>query len=56
MTCVHYRGAESLFGERVAERDLGRYQGKESTRSGRFLMDALISEDVAGAGVVNIGR
>jgi SAM-dependent methyltransferase len=55
VSCPHCRGAESLFDERVAERDLRRLRKRGPARTTRILLDALVSDGVGGSSVLDIG-
>jgi magnesium-protoporphyrin O-methyltransferase len=50
MTCPHCQGAEKLFGDRMARRDLKQYRKRGVRGSTRLLLDAL-REEMHAAGV-----
>lgn len=49
------QGAEGLFDERHAERDLRRFRSKGPKRTTRMLLDALTAEGIEDASVLDIG-
>jgi SAM-dependent methyltransferase len=55
MSCCQCQGIETLFGERVARRDLERYRKKGPPKTTRILLDALKAEGVEGATLLDIG-
>ena len=55
MSCCQCQGIETLFGERVARKDLKRYRRKGPLKTTRILLDALQAEGVAGATLLDIG-
>ena len=55
MSCCQCRGIETLFGERIARRDLKRYRRNGPLRTTRILLDRLKAEGVRGATLLDIG-
>lgn len=55
MRCCQCHGIETMFGERVARKDLKRYRRKGPLKTTRILLDALQAEGVAGATLLDIG-
>lgn len=49
------QGAEGIFDDRQAERNLRRYRKKGVKRTTRMLLDALVAEGIEGASVLDIG-
>lgn len=55
MNCTHCRGAEALFDERVAKRDLRSYRKKGPSTTTRILLDAVLERGVERATLLDIG-
>jgi hypothetical protein len=55
MSCWSCQDVETLFGKRMAERDLRRYRKSGPARTTRILLDALIAEGVEDATLLDIG-
>lgn len=55
MSCCQCRGIQTLFGERIARKDLKGYRKKGPLHTTRILLDALKAEGVRGATLLDIG-
>ena len=55
MSCCQCQGIETLFGERIARKDLRRYRRKGPLRTTRILLDRLKAEGIEGATLLDIG-
>lgn len=55
MSCCQCEGIETLFGQRVARKDLARYRKKGPLRTTRILLDAVEAQGVDGATLLDIG-
>ena len=55
MSCGQCEGIGTMFGDAVAERDLRRYRKRGPHATTRILLDALTTEGVRGAEVLDIG-
>jgi hypothetical protein len=55
MSCWRCQDVETLFGKRMAERDLRRFRKSGPARTTRILLDALIAEGVEDATLLDIG-
>jgi SAM-dependent methyltransferase len=55
MSCCQCQGIQTLFGEKVARKDLKRYRKKGPLKTTRILLDALEAEGVDGATLLDIG-
>ena len=55
MSCCQYQGIGRLFDAKVARKDLKRYRKKGPLKTTRILLDALKSEGVEGATLLDIG-
>lgn len=55
MSCCQCRGIQTLFGERIARKDLKRYRKKGPPHTTQVLLDALKADGVQGATLLDIG-
>ncbi len=55
MSCCQYHGIQKVFDDKVARHDLKRYRKKGPSRTTRILLDALKSEGVDDATLLDIG-
>ena len=55
MSCCQCQGIQTLFGDRVARKDLKRYRKKGPLDTTRMLLDALQAQGVAGCTLLDIG-
>ena len=55
MDCCGCQGAEGIFDDRQAQRDLRRYRNKGPKRTTRVLIDALTDQGIEGATLLDIG-
>lgn len=55
MQCAHCQGAEKTFSQRMAHRELREYQMKGPAKPTRLLIEAIVSADVGGATLLDIG-
>lgn len=55
MSCCQCQGIQTLFGEKVARKDLKRYRRKGLLKTTRILLGALRAEGVGGATLLDIG-
>lgn len=55
MTCDHCLGASRVFGERAARRDLRRLQRKGPRKTTQWLIDGLVSHNVKGKTLLDVG-
>jgi magnesium-protoporphyrin O-methyltransferase len=55
MTCAHCRDLPELFDKKMAARELKRYRRRGPSKTTRMLLDALISQGVRNASLLDIG-
>ncbi len=55
MTCAHCIGAETIFDEKEARKNLKRYKKKGPNKTTRLLLNALGQEELAGLSLLDIG-
>lgn len=55
MTCQHCCGAESIFDQKSAEKDLNRYKRKGPNKTTRILLNMLTRNGVEGMSLLDIG-
>jgi magnesium-protoporphyrin O-methyltransferase len=55
MSCCHCDAADGVFGERIARKDLARYRKRGPNATTRWLVDAVRSQPVAAAHLLDIG-